>query len=141
MISYHMMPKELPPVTAKVALSDLPEIADTSTTDRAAVALSLLCIVHCVALPVMALALPFLAIIGEMEWVHWVFATLAVVASGSVALTSSSARTYDFLLAAGLGGALVVFGLFSEGLGIGEAVPTVIGGVLLAFAHWRRLTA
>ena len=110
-------------------------------TDRAAVALSLLCIVHCVALPLLAIALPVLAVVGEMEWVHWVFAILAVLASGSVALTSASARRLGFLLPAGLGASLVVFGLFAEGFEIDEAIPTVIGGVLLAFAHWRRLAA
>ena len=139
MILCNMKPDDMPPVTAKVAPPDLPAMADTNTTDRAAVALSLLCIVHCVALPVMAIALPFLAIIGEMEWVHWVFATLAVLASGTVVLTSASARAPAFLVPAGVGASLVVFGLFSEGLGLNEAIPTVVGGFSLAFAHWRRL--
>lgn len=115
--------------------------AITPATDRAAVALSLLCIVHCVALPVLALGLPVLAVVGEMEWVHWIFAVLAVLASGTVVATSPAARTPSFLILAGLGASLVVFGLFAEGFGIEEAIPTVIGGVLLAFAHWRRLAA
>ncbi|MEL7518737.1 MAG: MerC domain-containing protein, partial [Pseudomonadota bacterium] len=107
----------------------------TPATDRAAVALSLLCIVHCVALPVMALALPVLAVVGDMEWVHWVFAVLAVLASSTVVAISPAARTLGFLIPAGLGASLVVFGLFAEQFGIEEAIPTVIGGVLLAFAH------
>ena len=111
------------------------------STDRAAVALSLLCIVHCVALPLLAVGLPVLAVVSEMEWVHWVFAILAVLASGSVALTSASARTLGFLMPAGIGASLVVFGLVAEGFAIDEAIPTVIGGMLLAFAHWRRLAA
>ncbi|MDJ0979011.1 MAG: MerC domain-containing protein [Erythrobacter sp.] len=111
-----------------------------SQTDRAAVFLSLACIAHCVALPMVAVALPFAAAAAEAEWVHWVFAVLAILASGTVALTDPAARVANFLVPAGLGAALVVFGLFSEGLGIEEAIPTVIGGVLLAFAHGRRLT-
>lgn len=111
----------------------------TPATDRAAVALSLLCIVHCVALPVMALALPVLAVVGDMEWVHWVFAVLAVLASSTVVAISPAARTLGFLIPAGLGASLVVFGLFAEQFGFEEAIPTVIGGVLLAFAHGRRL--
>ncbi|MEM7702827.1 MAG: MerC domain-containing protein [Pseudomonadota bacterium] len=115
------------------------ESAITPATDRAAVALSLLCIVHCVALPALALALPVLAVVGEMEWVHWVFAVLAVLASGTVATTSPAARTPGFLIPAGLGASFVVFGLFAEEFGVEEAIPTVVGGMLLAFAHWRRL--
>jgi hypothetical protein len=122
-----------------VASPIAPEVENTRATDRAAVALSLLCIIHCVALPLVAVALPFLSVAAEAEWVHWVFASLAVLASGSVVALSSSARTPSFLLPAGSGAALVVFGLFAEGLGIEEAIPTVIGGLLLAFAHLRRL--
>lgn len=117
------------------------ESGATRATDRAAVALSLLCIAHCVALPLLVIALPFLAVAAEAEWVHWVFAVLAVLASAMVALTSARARRLGFLVPAGLGASLVVFGLFAEGFAIDEAIPTVIGGVLLAFAHWRRLSA
>ncbi|MEM7690510.1 MAG: MerC domain-containing protein [Pseudomonadota bacterium] len=111
----------------------------TPTTDRAAVALSLLCIAHCVALPLVAVVLPFASAAAEAEWVHWVFATFAVLASGTVALSSASARRAGFLLPAGIGASLVVFGLFAEAFGISEQIPTVLGGMMLAFAHWRRL--
>jgi len=108
-------------------------------TDRAAVALSLLCIAHCMVLPVAAIALPFLAAAAEAEWVHWVFAVLAVLASGSIVLFGHGSRTAAFLVPASSGIGLVVFGLFAEQFGIDEAIPTVIGGVLLAGAHGRRL--
>lgn len=140
MIQYHMKNESQPPMTT-VAPQAAPDSATTQNTDRAAVALSLLCIAHCVALPVLALALPILAVVGEMEWVHWVFAVLAVLASSAVAATSAAARTPGFLIPAGLGVVLIVFGLFAEGFGVEEAIPTVIGGLLLAFAHWRRLSA
>ncbi|MEM6827548.1 MAG: MerC domain-containing protein [Pseudomonadota bacterium] len=110
-------------------------------SDSAAVLLSVLCILHCLALPVLAVSLPFLAAAAEAEWVHWAFAVLAVLASGTVALTAPGARTAGFLLPAFLGAALVIGGLFSEGFGIEETIPTVIGGVLLAGAHLRRLFA
>lgn len=156
-----MKPENFPPVTSRVA----PPVAAigaahrsasesrapdhgaltggdpviTPATDRAAVALSLLCIAHCVALPLVAIALPFLSAAAEAQWVHWVFASLAVMASGFVALTSLSARTPGFLVPAGIGASLVVGGLFAPAYGIEEALPTVIGGVALAYAHWRRL--
>lgn len=147
MLLYNMKPEKFPPVTARVVPTDpsdlaadaRPEPAITPATDRAAVALSLLCIVHCVALPLVAIALPFLSAAAEAQWVHWVFASLAVLASGFVALTSPSARKPGFLIPAGIGASLVVAGLFAPGFGIEEAVPTVIGGMALAYAHWRRL--
>jgi len=140
MIHYYMN-DESPPSMTTLAPPAVPDSPATQNTDRAAVALSLLCIAHCVALPVLALALPILAVVGEMEWVHWVFAVLAILASSAVVTISPAARTPGFLIPAGLGVALIVLGLFAEAVGIEEAIPTVIGGLLLAFAHWRRLSA
>ena len=109
-------------------------------SDRAAVGLSVLCILHCLALPILAIALPIAAVVAEAEWVHWAFAVMAVAASGSVALWGHGARTPGFLVPAGLGAVLVIAALFAEGLGVDETLPTVIGGALIAFAHLRRLT-
>ena len=126
--------------SSKPALEPVDSLAgESKLTDRAAVTLSLLCIAHCVALPLLAIALPFLVVAAEAEWVHWVFALLAVLASASVVWSSPDARRRAFLLPAACGAGLVVFGLFAEGFGVDEAIPTVIGGVLMAFAHGRRL--
>lgn len=126
------------PITGEAA-PDVVDPSETTTTDRAAVTLSILCIIHCLALPVAAIALPFLSVVAEAEWVHWVFAILAVLASGLVVLTSPGAREFRFLFPAIGGAALIIFGLFAEGFGFDETAPTVIGGALLAFAHGRRL--
>ncbi len=118
----------------------MPAPDETKTlTDHAAVALSLLCIAHCLALPLLAVSLPFAAAAADAEWLHWTFAALAVVASGSVVLTASSARVPAFMVPAGLGAVLVVGGVFAENFGLDETIPTVIGGVLLAAAHGRRI--
>lgn len=111
----------------------------TIHTDRAATVLSLACIVHCLALPLLAAVLPFAAALAEAEWVHWVLAVLAVVASASVAISARSARNPTFLIPAGLGVALVTGALFAERFGIDETAPTVIGACLIAFAHIRRI--
>ncbi|MEO0871557.1 MAG: MerC domain-containing protein [Pseudomonadota bacterium] len=108
-------------------------------SDRAAVGLSVLCIMHCLALPILAISLPVAATVAEAEWVHWAFAVLAVAASGSVALWGRGSRVPGFLVPAGLGAALVIGALFAEGFGVDETLPTVIGGVLIAIAHMRRL--
>ena len=111
----------------------------TTNLDRTAAIGSIACIVHCLALPALAVTMPFLAAAAEAEWVHWAFAVLAVFASGGVIALAPSARTGSFVIPAGAGIALVVGGLFVEHIGVDVAIPTVIGGCLLAFAHIRRL--
>ena len=114
-------------------------LEETVRTDRAATAISLACIVHCLALPLVASALPFVAVVAEAEWVHWVLAILALLASLSVTYSSKSARVPSFLIPSSAGIALLVFGLFAEHAGFDETMPTVIGGSLLAAAHMYRL--
>ena len=111
----------------------------TVNSDRAATALSALCIVHCLALPVVASASPFFTVISEADWVHWIFAALAVVISASVPVRDPSARTLGFLLPAGLGIVFLIAGVFADELGGDETILTVIGGLLVAFAHIRRM--
>jgi len=110
-----------------------------SLLDRAAVALSFLCILHCLALPVAAVSLPFFLVVSHAEWVHWLFVGLAIIASGGVVYLSQSARVARFLLPVGMGVALLIFGLFSERINLDEAIPTVIGGLLIAYAHLQRI--
>ena len=38
--------------------------------DSAAIGVSTLCIIHCLALPLLVVALPALAVVAEVEWVH-----------------------------------------------------------------------
>ncbi|MEM1052107.1 MAG: MerC domain-containing protein [Pseudomonadota bacterium] len=113
----------------------------TVKSDRAATALSALCILHCLALPLVASALPFLSIVAEAEWVHWLFAGLAIIISASVPVRDIAARKLGFLAPAGLGIAFLLAGLFAENFGADETVLTVIGGLLVAFAHIRRIVS
>ncbi|SIN82660.1 MerC mercury resistance protein [Parasphingorhabdus marina DSM 22363] len=107
--------------------------------DGAAIALSTACMVHCVALPVLAISSPVFAAVAEAEWVHWSMAVLAILASTSVVLSSPSSRVPEFLVPAGLGGLLITAALFAERFGIGETIPTVAGAVLIVSAHLLRL--
>ena len=113
----------------------------TTNLDRTAAAGSIACVVHCLALPFVALVLPFMAAVADAEWIHWTFTALAVIASLAVIVTASNARVPSFLVPASLGMTLVVGALAGEHWGIDETLPTVIGGVLLAMAHIRRLYA
>ena len=114
-------------------------MSSTPFLDRAATFVSASCIVHCLALPIVAVSSPFVAALAEAEWVHWVLTFLAFLASGSVVATSIDARTPSFVIPAGLGLMLLAFSIFAESFGIDETVPTVIGGCFLAGAHLYRL--
>ncbi len=56
--------------------------ATASLLDSSAIALSGLCLLHCLALPLLAATLPLLGAWSRAEWVHVVFATAAVPMSG-----------------------------------------------------------
>ena len=107
--------------------------------DRAAALFGLACIAHCVALPVLAVAVPFVAVFTDSQWVHWVFTVLAVAASGSVIASASDARRPAFVIPAAIGLAFIIFGVFAENFGVDETYPTVLGGTVLAAAHIYRL--
>lgn len=113
----------------------------TAKTDRAAVAFSLVCIAHCLALPALALLLPVAGTLAEVEAVHIVFAILAIVTSASIPIRSADGRKAMFLVPATLGIALITSALFADALGLNETLTTVAGAVLLSFAHLRRLRA
>ena len=106
--------------------------------DRIATALSLVCVGHCIAVPVIAVSLPLAASMAEAEWVHWLLIPLSVLASGTVIVQAHDARRLGFLLPALTGMALLVFALFAESYGMGETAPVVTGGIVIAAAHlWR----
>lgn len=111
----------------------------TANFDRAAAGFSLLCIAHCVALPVFAISLPFLAAAAEAEWIHWAFTALAIIASTIVIARSPGARNAVFMVPALAGIGLITAALFAENFGMEETLPTVLGGGLLATAHIYRL--
>lgn len=113
----------------------------TVTLDRAAAVLSLSCVAHCVALPVLAISLPFLAAAAEAEWIHQLLTVLAVLASASVIGFGHGGRRPAFLVPALVGISLVVGALFVERFGLEETIPTLVGGVILASAHIYRLTS
>lgn len=114
-------------------------MARTAKLDAAAIVVSSLCVVHCLALPLMVTALPFVAIVADAEWVHWLLAGFAVAASASILAHAPDARRPRFLVPAMAGLTLIVGALLLDGLGIDERLPTAIGGVLLAAAHLGRL--
>ena len=110
-------------------------------TDAVAVSLAFLCVIHCLAFPVLASTLPLIGVVSESEWVHKVFVALALPASViSLVLTNSRSTGIIFSILA-IAGFTFLFVAFVESLERHEVMLTVCGSVLLASAHiyrWRQ---
>jgi hypothetical protein len=112
----------------------------TDWLDGAAVALSALCLVHCLALPLVVAGLPFLAQFSEG---HLHAQVLVVVLPLSVIALSIGFRRHRDLriIAAGaLGMLLLAAGATFAHTQLGltaDRVFTIAGSLLLATAHWK----
>ena len=107
--------------------------------DASAITLSGLCLVHCLALPLMAAFLPLAGVVAEAEWIHKAFVAAALPLSGfAIARGFSRGAGTGFILLATSGLALLMAGAFVEALHDYETPLTVIGALLLASAHVRR---
>lgn len=110
--------------------------------DASAVGLSALCLVHCLALPALALLLPVLGFWAQAEWVHVVFVTVAapVAVLSFVDLSKRRPRSWRLAAVAVLGLSLMIAGALEFPAPADERLLTVVGGLLLAGAHlanWR----
>lgn len=131
------------PARPKADGSKVDTAATTRLLDRGAIALSALCLVHCLALPAALAAAPALAAaLPEQPWVHpAILATAAPLAA--IALWRGWRRHGQRLpgLLGAIGVALLAAGVvagngLTEG-GTAETVLTVLGGLTLAAAHLR----
>ncbi|MBX9708679.1 MAG: MerC domain-containing protein [Caulobacteraceae bacterium] len=106
-----------------------------------AMSLSGLCILHCLAPPVFAIALPFLGVLAETEWVHWLFVALAIPASALALFGSFGGGSASLILSATAGLGLLIAGAAGWPDHGSETLMTVSGGLVLAAVHalnWRR---
>jgi len=121
----------------------VPTTRTAHLADVSAISLSGLCLIHCLALPFLAAALPVAAILSEAEWLHKVFALAALPVSGWVIFRERADPRATWFTPLALSGlALLLAAAFVELLHDYETVLTVAGAVLLAGAHslrWRRL--
>jgi len=110
--------------------------------DGLAISLSGLCVIHCLALPLLAASLPLLGTWSEAEWVHWAFVVMAAPVS-MIALSRPSRhglRVGPIFLAM-LGIAALFAGVLGWPTEADETLVTVSGSLLLATAHlmnWQR---
>jgi hypothetical protein len=115
----------------------------SSALDASAVGLSALCLVHCLALPLLALALPLAASWARAEWVHVLFVSLAAPIALLALIDWSTLRPFSWRLIAlaGAGLGLMLAGAVEFPTAGWERPLTVLGGLILASAHifnWRR---
>ena len=112
--------------------------------DRLGVALSGLCLVHCLALPLAVALVPVLATglageFAEAEWLHSALLVPVVLVSGGVlGRRALTVRWLGPLLAIAF--AAMAGALFAQEDWHEQAL-TVIGASLLVFAHWLNLRA
>lgn len=113
--------------------------------DLSAISLSGLCLVHCLALPVLAAFLPVFGAWAHAEWVHLLFAAMAVPLTGLALWRVHRRRPLPLplrvLAVAGLAG--LVAGAFGWPDAAMETPVTVAGSLMLVSAHlwnWRRMS-
>lgn len=116
--------------------------AQSDWLERAALGASAMCVVHCLALPLLLAALPVLSsVLNIPETAHlWILA-FATPTSGLALITGRAGHraTYPLLLGA-CGLALLAAGALASGETAAETLLTVGGSLLLAGAHlanWR----
>lgn len=107
--------------------------------DRAAIALSGLCVLHCLAMPLVLLALPFL---GELTAEHFHLQMLVVVVPVSTIALSLGYRRHQSMavvVAGGVGLAFLIVGgtwMHNEIGVVADRATTIAGSLILATAHF-----
>ncbi len=107
--------------------------------DATAITLSALCLIHCLALPVLSLSLPVLGALAEAEWIHQVLVILALPIPVIAVLNDrGQSGRYEFTVLAAVSLSLMLAAAFFEPLHDFETALTIVGSTLLAAAHIRR---
>lgn len=113
--------------------------------DGAAIGASLLCLIHCIGLPILFALLPALASIGlpSSEWLHLLLLLTAIPVSALALVGGWRAHGWVVpMLLGALGLSGLAAGLAFDSVPGAETALTVAGSLALAMAHlgnWRRL--
>ena len=107
--------------------------------DGVAISLSGLCLIHCLALPVVSAILPIAGSWAEIEWIHKAFVVAALPFSLLALASERATGIIGGLIASGF--ILLAAAAFAEPLHDHETALTLLGGLLLASGHalrWSR---
>jgi len=119
------------------------EIVGRARLDVYAAGLSVLCLIHCLALPLLVTIMPLAAQVAGSELVHRILVAAAVPISLRAIWKALAAEGNRLFVGAALGGlGLLVIAAFVEAVSAYGQPITVAGGVLLCSAHtwhWVRL--
>ena len=110
-----------------------------SLLDRAAIALSGLCVLHCLAMPFVLLALPFLGQLTEGHFHLQMLIVVVPVSSVALGLGYRRHRRLSVMVAGGIGLLLLFIGgtwMHNEIGIIADRAATIAGSLLLASAHF-----
>jgi len=104
--------------------------------DAPAMALSGLCLVHCLALPILSASLPVAGAWAEAEWLHQAFVIAALPFSVIGLMSKHTTMVAKSMIVIGF--TLLVLGAFVEALHDYETHLTVMGALLFAAGHGMR---
>ena len=109
--------------------------------DKLAISLSLLCVIHCLALPLLLVLLPSTVALQLDNEAFHLWMVLAVIPSSLYALTMGCKqhRRYQFLAFGATGLFFLSLAIIGEGT-IGESwekILTVLGSICIAYGHIR----
>lgn len=109
--------------------------------DVSAMVLSGLCMVHCLALPLLSAFLPLAGALADIEWLHQAFVLTALpITLLAIHRSRHGGEGKRFTVLALLGLALLAVGAFVEPLAAFEVLLTTAGALVLTCAHaWRWL--
>lgn len=112
-----------------------------AVTDKFAIGLSMMCAIHCLALPFLLVLLPSMAALQLDNEAFHLWMVVAVLPTSIYALTlgCKQHKRYRLLILSVIGLALLVMGLVLGEVLIGEAgekLLSVIGAGFVAAGHW-----
>lgn len=108
--------------------------------DGAAVVMSALCLVHCLALPLVVVGVPFLAQFAETHLHYQVLVIVVPLSVAALALGFRRHRNLRILAAGALGLLLLIVGATVAHTQLGllaDRLFTIAGSLTLATAHWK----
>lgn len=114
-------------------------IVDSRAVDLSAMTASIVCVLHCAALPLLVGLLPASLLWLDSEWAHRTFVLIAVPISGyAIARSLAVGGQATFVTTAVAGLVLLIAAAFAESLHDHETAITVAGAALLVVAHLSR---
>ena len=111
-----------------------------TTLDRSGIFVSMLCVVHCLALPLLGTLLPLIGFLAENETVHKVMVLFAIpIVILSTLQHGGRKRFFLYPVFVTMGPLLLLAALLFPFLEEHEVALTVSGALLLSAAHFMNL--